>query len=68
MANAAGGAGEFVPEGRLSLRQVVHGLCNGGGRALPGMMASARGDTHGDGSDVPGAHALFKQSPPPGTS
>jgi len=34
VAAAPGGADEFVPEGRLSLRQVVHGL-HQGGRALP---------------------------------
>jgi hypothetical protein len=44
------GAAEFVPEGRLRLRQVVHGLQHGG-RARPRLAAVTHNGTHRDGSD-----------------
>jgi hypothetical protein len=50
VAAAPGGADEFVPEGRLRLRQVVHGL-HQGGRALPRLVAGALGAIHRDDSD-----------------
>jgi hypothetical protein len=43
-------ADEFVPEGRLRLRQVVHGL-HQGGRALPRLVAVAQGAMHRDDGD-----------------
>ena len=44
------GAVEFAPEGRLLVRQVVHGL-HQGGRALPRLSAGAHDGTHRDGGD-----------------
>jgi hypothetical protein len=45
-----GSRGEFVPEGRLRLRQVVHGL-HQGGCALPRLVANAHGAMRRDGGD-----------------
>jgi hypothetical protein len=50
VAATPGNAGEFVPEGRLLLRQVVHGL-HQGGCALPRLVANAHGAMRRDGGD-----------------